>query len=1098
MEFTATGDDDVDEPTFDEIQELQQLASYQDRNDEAGNGDDIPTNDHEVEFDVDSDEEASLDTFQSPEPTSPFSLPSRRSSAAFGADTSVPLPHKRATAPISKFIFAMGLWCEDVSASKYASLRQILRMLEPHKEISVLPESVSTLKNWAKSQMPLLPLRQKTIPLKVEKLPSLRPSLKDSEFSPSETLYFFDPVHLFSTFLSSPQIIAKMHVGFAEFVDSPTQLWHSRSWSSSIRSTSGQFAHYSDGQPIFPSDFVQYQCVDLSCRCQDKSSTHLGRILAVGKDYRSTRKHPGAYGDVAIEVQKTMRLFEWPEFLSEMPSPAITPKEIVLIESSEFLPDVYILTRELNVSLDYSFSSRVTSSFVSPSSSGQYFVRRIFNPQTGRIRPLNQNAPIRGELEISEFTRQHLVDNFDKYSTVISVPLLTFIDGFGLFRNMYRTLMGVYLIIAAFTFRERSRRSNVLPLTLGPHGSNFSDVVNALQALYHLDAGQVLKINNKDTLVCVYTLAYLGDMPQQQENSGFLSAKAKLSCRFCFAKEKDRANIDYDIIGNGRFHHETLRMRDKMRSLSKTNQSAYSTSTGIGVSPPPLVTISPSLDLILTRPSDPAHSEYAGITKQLHLLLMNAILTIPCQKQYADELRKFRYPSGWGRLQSPVHHLGSYSLQEHARWSVIVPGLLRLWLRVEHIQPLFLRGIEKAWKGHIPAGMSSLHFIVLSFAAVGRSNALLMSDVVSTSERAQFGSTIRLARQYYQQLLEAAAIAASDNPRRSRSVTPQSRSATPALGQEISPEEAKKAKEYRQDQQRPNVHVGIHYEEVMKEYALPSNCNVLIGEDKHRWFKKIVYNTNFSNVERHLLMRESLQQTTRLILLDAYQSLEPELTATFKDLYDTCPTLFESLLPRSEQLELESEETEAFQSILGDTHHLKPRVMSRLKPTYCRDELGLPIRSSALTAVFKHHFRTAYADDYGLPNIVQFGTKGLVWCKKLGFMDKATEQRLVFNCGDVIQYHDNKIGRLDRVVSHELMNVRRVFCLVTEVSLTQHQRDDVLGVPLLQLSKDQVLIGLPAISGRKLYMLPVSRDSDNELIKGDDMLLWVNWQIQFL
>lgn len=407
----------------------------------------------------------------------------------------------------------MGLWCEDVSASKYASLRQILKMLEPHKEISILPESVSTLKGWARSQMPLLPLRQKTIPLKVEKLPSLRPSLKDSEFSPSETLYFFDPVHLFSTFLSSPQIVKKMHVGFAEFVDSPNQLWHSRSWSSSIRSTSGQFLHYPDGQPIFPSDFVQYQCLDLCCRCQDESSTHLGRILAVGKDYRSTREHSGVHGDIAVEVQKTTDLSHWFEIHSEMPSPAITPKEIVLVDSSDFLPEIHILSRELNVSLDYSFSSRISSSFVSPSSSGHYFVRRIFNPQTRSTRPLNQTAPIRGELEISEFTRQHLVDNFDKYPTVISVPLLTFIDGFGLFRNMYRTLMGVYLIIAAFTFRERARRSNVLPLTLGPHGSNFADVVNSLQALYHLDAGQILKINNKDTLVCVYTLAYLGDMP---------------------------------------------------------------------------------------------------------------------------------------------------------------------------------------------------------------------------------------------------------------------------------------------------------------------------------------------------------------------------------------------------------------------------------------------------------------------------------------------------------------------------------------------------------------------------------------------------------
>lgn len=83
------------------------------------------------------------------------------------------------------------------------------------------------------------------------------------------------------------------------------------------------------------------------------------------------------------------------------------------------------------------------------------------------------------------------------------VPLLTFIDGFGLFRNMYRTLMGVYLIIASFSFKEKVRRSDVLPLTLGPHGANFDDVVNSLQGMYDLDGGVLLTINGKETLVCV-------------------------------------------------------------------------------------------------------------------------------------------------------------------------------------------------------------------------------------------------------------------------------------------------------------------------------------------------------------------------------------------------------------------------------------------------------------------------------------------------------------------------------------------------------------------------------------------------------------------
>ena len=45
---------------------------------------------------------------------------------------------------------------------------------------------------------------------------------------------------------------------------------------------------------------------------------------------------------------------------------------------------------------------------------------------------------------------------------------------------------------------------------------------------------------------------------------------------------------------------------------------------------------------------------------------------------------------------------------------------------------------------------------------------------------------------------------------------------------------SQKAQEFKNDQRRPNVHVAVHYEAVMQEYGMPSNLNVLIGEDEHR------------------------------------------------------------------------------------------------------------------------------------------------------------------------------------------------------------------------------------------------------------------------
>lgn len=79
----------------------------------------------------------------------------------------------------------------------------------------------------------------------------------------------------------------------------------------------------------------------------------------------------------------------------------------------------------------------------------------------------------------------------------------------------------MYFNLAALSFCERARRANVLPFTLGPHGSNFSDVIAAVQPLLSsLDKGQILKVNGREAFVCAFTLYYVGDMPQQQGNSG--------------------------------------------------------------------------------------------------------------------------------------------------------------------------------------------------------------------------------------------------------------------------------------------------------------------------------------------------------------------------------------------------------------------------------------------------------------------------------------------------------------------------------------------------------------------------------------------------
>lgn len=112
----------------------------------------------------------------------------------------------------------------------------------------------------------------------------------------------------------------------------------------------------------------------------------------------------------------------------------------------------------------------------------------------------------------------------------ISVSLLTFIDDFDLYSNMYQSLMRIYLIIAIFIFRERVRRFNVLSLMLDSHESNFVDVIDAFSVMRDLDSDISTSIENKKVFLCVFNLAYLDDMSQQQENSSFMSQNVDYDC----------------------------------------------------------------------------------------------------------------------------------------------------------------------------------------------------------------------------------------------------------------------------------------------------------------------------------------------------------------------------------------------------------------------------------------------------------------------------------------------------------------------------------------------------------------------------------------
>ena len=104
-----------------------------------------------------------------------------------------------------------------------------------------------------------------------------------------------------------------------------------------------------------------------------------------------------------------------------------------------------------------------------------------------------------------------------------------------------------------------------------------------------------------------------------------------------------------------------------------------------------------------------------------------------------------------------------------------------------------------------------------------------------------------------------------------------------------------------------------------------------------------------------------------------------------------------------------------------------------------------------------------------------------------------TDHRITFTRGNFI--HGNrgsKVARMDEIFIHEQHNEKRLFASLTDVDDYDdgvQSRDVLLDLPLLKLSTNRRIIGLPAINAAKLYIVDLNHDA---------RLVWVNWTIQFM
>jgi hypothetical protein len=642
-ELSIAGEDHADEEDQDEIEQDTDVLGISDE----GVGDvDIPESsqesDHPSHIDASHAPQALMEHTSSnkstPRPCNhhtatepPFVFPD-------GYQDTVP---SRSTAPLDRLTAALATWTAvfSVSTAAYKALAEILKSVDDLDILRTLPLSISTLNDRLNHQLPIPRLVSKDVPLNLEKLANT-----DHDHGP---IYLFDQRESIKDTIETTSLRCLMHFGWGEIPENRSELWHGAAWWESMRASAVGYAHgehsqtwpcYKNGTPILFSDIVSFS-----------STEHgLGRIRGMAIDRRANS--PTKTKLVAI-VEQLVRCTDLPETLRPK---SLGLDNLVLIEKPVLYVDVGLIHTKMDLVLDgtplhlptediseprpvlrqTAQAAEATASMIealrSTDTAAEESTHIIAPVPLNRVayivdleKPSNSRSirlrhPLRGELELKAFGRDHIINCFLLNPLpVVTLPLIFFTDGFGTYRNSYRSLLAVYTGIANLPEQERRRLHNLKLLTVGPFGSSLTDVIRALApAGKALDRGMILDLHigncRMQSYVCAYQFLHTSDLPQQNDSSGTLRQNATYGCRLCLINKDYRDDLNYNVCLHGRYQMEMERAREAVSSTARTRRVDLLGRLGLAEEVSPWTIISPAINQFEMFSLDVCHSEGSG------------------------------------------------------------------------------------------------------------------------------------------------------------------------------------------------------------------------------------------------------------------------------------------------------------------------------------------------------------------------------------------------------------------------------------------------------------------------------------------------------
>ncbi|KAG6262162.1 hypothetical protein E4U22_000861 [Claviceps purpurea] len=984
---------------------------------------------------------------------------------------------KEMTLSAGQLALAAAFHHANISRKNYKAIVEALKQFESVEELRGLPDYADTLRQRFLGSLPLLAMRRKTLTLDKKKI--------ESRKTDKEDFRMLDLESEISRYLSSEDNEKAMVRGLAHRTDGIVD--HARQaqwWGESIRTTSGHCVKMVDDTVLFPSDFVRYR-LEGDDRA-DASTLRWGRICWVGQDFTDTAIQAGTSGSHVIEIQAVHEkanlnddMFTTKPEVKYSHCPEGVTELIVVEDEKIMISPSRVESRHIDVHIDYDFKPKKSQTFSLSNSMAPFRVRWFHNQAQRSWRHAMRTTPLRGEREIEVFGRAYLERHFTN-TNMRSLPMFLFADGFGLFRNMYRAIEGLYLMPQYLPAADREKLSSLIPLALGPFGAKKADLYKALNFLCELEKGKYVVVNGESVFVCAFVGAFVGDMMEQQELSGCLGHQAINGCRYCLVKKDWGIKDDWHLM-------------DTLDELF------------------------PCLDRIRSRPIDAAHSEYQGLSRVMLTLLYKDILTPEAAVELDDQFRKIQFPPGWRRLQSGNSHLESWRMLELAHGSIILPLVLRGWLKDAHIKPplrsiLREQGLQhftkEEFSPHDPERFTASEWLVTAYWNWSQS-LLYVCGPYSSEVAKKLPEVIRQGRAALSFLLQTLSIVERKKPQRrkntkladpfraalrflpdsSRSQTAPSNVSMDSQSQTGSKVLQDVMNQYDKKMNLPNKHAGVHLAEVAAEYGGCRMVFTLLGEALHKTFKRDILFTNFRDAAATLMMRMNDRMTIALLFQGAFEYDYPDISDKFKRLIKMCPSLAEAMNPKAMEAE-EEEHRGNGTMVIADEDHQNPQALRRQKP--CR-QLGTDFVGITKSLKLKpsHRFfvklRQTYERDYTKRFEVTLHQAELRWYQKVAFTT-SNQKRFCFTVGNFVKISkgfpvddDTQYGRLDGIFIHKRSYNCYLFAVVRLARRPQRGTPDaedkfIRGRPIHKLESDQEIVGLGRIEAEDTWMVPVGEE----------------------